>query len=521
MDYLSLLQQPFLKTKVNTATKSVDLSPLGDYWYTARKDEDAPDPAELFRSVAWLARAVELRSNAVAAMPFRIATKGGADYDISDGYQNKLGFLPNPRRLLYLTEAALCCAGMAYYWRERNRVVTTGLRYIRWDTVEPQIDGTAGLTGFIRKVNGQRIPVPVEGITYFWLPDPYIELGPPLSSPVMAALAASGVLNNLDKFAAAYFARGAIKATLLTVTGNPPQAEKDRLKTWWGKFMTGNQNSFSSAVVNADAVTPVIVGEGLAELSNATLTAEKRQDIATALGVPQSVIFSESATGLGGGGVAAQDDAHFYSKTIVPQCEFIAGVWNDQILGPLGYRLEFLPETLDVFQEDENQRAAAFSAYVAAGMPIEVVGPMLGIELPAGWDWDKLAKLKEERAAQMAEAMQSTGGQSNNGEDDEDEDADQRDTKALADLRRWRTKSAKRGKLAQFESDWIPVTIMDDVRAHGENGWRDALDGVIAVYSGEPVEQEPEPVKAIDTTEIVAALRAATEALKHGQPVTE
>lgn len=508
MDYQSLLQQPFLKTSVNAATKSVDMSPLGDYWYTPRRDEDAPDPGELLRSVAWLARAVELRANAVASMPFRIVSAGGADFDTSEDYQNKLGFLPNPRRLLYLTEAALCCAGMAYYWREHNRVTTTGLRYIRWDTVEPQIDGRAGLTGFIRKVNGERVLVPVDGITYFWQPDPYVELGPPLSSPVLAALAASGVLHNLDAFAAAYFARGAIRATLLTVSGNPPQSEKERLKTWWGQFMSGIKNSFSSAVVNADAVTPVVIGEGLAELSNATLTAEKRQDIATALGVPQSVIFSESASGLGGGGVAAQDEAHFYSKKIIPECELIAAVWNEQLLAALGLRLVFAPETLDVFQEDENQRAAAFSSYVAAGMPIEVVGPMLGIELPAGWDWEKLAKLKEERAAQTQQAMQSS-------EKPDDEDEDERDAKALADLRRWRVKSLKRGRLAQFESDWIPVPVMDDVRAHGDNGWRDALDGVIAVYGGDAADETPVKAapEAPDMTELVDALKAATEAL--------
>jgi len=56
---------------------------------------------------------------------------------------------------------------------------------------------------------------------------------------------------------------------------------------------------------------------------------------------------------------------------------------------------------------------------------------------------------------------------------------------------------------------------MADVIGHGANGWRDALDNVIAVYDGE----EPEPVKTLpDVSALVGALQQAAEALLHGQP---
>ena len=508
MDYLSLLQQPFFRTVQNPATKAIDLSPAGDFWYSAVRDEDNPSGVDLLRAVPWLWRAVELRANAVAAMPFAIMA-GETERDNSADYANALGWLPDPRRLLWLTEAALCIYGAAYYWRERNRVATKAVRYVRPDTVEPQIDPRLGLTGFVRTVNGQRIAVPVDGITYIWRGDPAVELGPPSGSPVMAALAAAGVLHYMDRFAGAYFQRGAIKATLLTVSGAPVAAERDRLKSWWGNLMSGIRNAFATEIINADSVTPVVIGEGLAELNNATLTSEKRQDIATALGVPQSVIFSESAGGLGGAGVATMDERHFYDKTIIPETELIAEAWNSQLLAPLGLRIEFRPETLDVYQEDENQRAAAFATYVNAGLPLEVAGPMVGLELPAGGDWDKLAALKEERRAQMATQL---GGQEP--EQPEEEDAED-DAKALADLRRWRVKSIKRGRLAPFDSAHIPAALMADVIGHGANGWRDALDNVIAVYDGE----EPEPVKTLpDVSALVGALQQAAEALLHGQP---
>ena len=48
----------------------------------------------------------------------------------------------------------------------------------------------------------------------------------------------------------------------------------------------------------------------------------------------------------------------------------------------MGLRFAFRPETLDVYQEDESARSQAFTAYVNAGLPIEVVGPMLGVNCP-------------------------------------------------------------------------------------------------------------------------------------------
>lgn len=535
MDYLTLLQRPFYQTRYNNTTKAVDMSPLSDFWYEDPKRDDDTDPATLFRAVPWLYRGVQLRANAVAAMPFAVM-RGETEVDSSDDYQNALGWLPNPRRLFYMTEAALCCFGTGYWWRERNRVMTKSVRYVVPSTIEPVIEAD-GLKGFIRSANGRRVQVTPETLTYFWLADPWVELGPPASSPVMAAIAASGVLYNLNQFSAAYFKRGAIKATLLTVQGAPVASERDRLKTWWRQLVSGVKNAWVTEIVNADAVTPVVIGEGLAELANAELTAEKRQDIAQALGIPQTVMFSESASGLGGAGVANADERRFYADTIIPDCNAIADAINEQMLAAQGLRLVFRPETLDVFQEDENQRAAAFSSYVSAGLPIDLVAEMLGLELPANWTFDKLRQMREEneRQAQEQFAMQ-------NAQEPPDDD-DEAQAKALADLRAWRRKSSKRGKLADFISDHIPPAVMDDVKAHSANGWRDALDGVIAayeffsepdtansakntmggviaVYEGEDVQPEPavKATPAPDTTELVAALRSATEALLHGQP---
>ncbi len=91
---------------------------------------------------------------------------------------------------------------------------------------------------------------------------------------------------------------------------------------------------------------------------------------------------------------------------------------NDRLLGPLGLRFEFLLDGLDVFQEDENQRAASFKVYVDAGLPLEVSGLILGLELPEGWTWERIANEKAERQAAIAEQMKAHADCSTKGNPD-------------------------------------------------------------------------------------------------------
>jgi hypothetical protein len=133
--------------------------------------------------------------------------------------------------------------------------------------------------------------------------------------------------------------------------------------------------------------------------------------------------------------------------------------------------------------------------------------------LPAGWKIEDLRRMREEREQQAKEQF----GMEQGNQPPEDDDEDEAQAKTLADLRAWRRKSSKRGKLAEFASDHIPAVVMEDVKAHSANGWRDAIDGVIAVYEGEDVQPTVQPAPILDTTELVTALRSATEALLYGQ----
>lgn len=456
-----------------------------------------------WRRVPWLFRAVDLRAGAVGSAPWRLM-KGDTETSNSATWDDPLGVLPNPQRLLWLLEAALSIWGYGYWWRERNKVKAFPLRYIVPSTIEPELDETAGLLGFWRTLGTSRNFYTPDNLIYFWHPDPTVELGPPTVSPVGAALSAAGVLYNVDAFAAAFINRGAIKATLLTVEGNPDEDEKKRLKSWWQRAVTGMSNAFSSNVFSA-AVKPVVVGEGLESLANEELTATRREDIATALGIPQTLLFSTGAGGLGGGGVVGQDERHFYDKTIRAETDFIEAVLNEQLWRPLGYRMEFTLDELDVFQEDEVQRAAAFKTYVDAGLDRSLVAEMVGLELPDGWKYEDLDP--EEPEPQPVPPMLAPVVPEP--EDDED-DGPMIDTKAmLDDLRAWRRKSKKAGRLADFESYVIPDATMAAVRSADD--WVAALDAAIAEPMPAPaVKAQAQPAEVVA---LVDALRAMTEAL--------
>jgi len=403
---------------------------------------------EAYKQVSWVNRGVVLRSGAVASMPFSIL-RGDKVVDSSRDYKNVVKFLPNPARVFGLVEAALTLLGRAYLFRVTNMIgsKTQSLRHFNPTTIKPIIDKEFGLVGYERTLGGGIMQMPVESIVNFWALDPYIELGPPDSSPVRAGLSAAGVLMNVDAFAAAYFERGAIKTTLLTVSGYPEDEEIEKLQNWFSRVMSGIGAAWKNAVIDADAVTPVVIGEGIESLSNTSLTQEKREDIATAIGIPHSMLFSSAANYA----VAEQDNKNFYETTVIPEAVFIAYALNEQVFKPAGYKLRFDEQALSIFQEDEKERSTAFMNYTNAGMPPGMAAEILGIKLPDGMEYADLNAAAAEMQALARERVQEQRVRP----------APVADDKTRADLDNWHRRTImlhQKGKPLnhrEFESDYI------------------------------------------------------------------
>ena len=127
----------------------------------------------------------------------------------------------------------------------------------------------------------------------------------------------------------------------------------------------------------------------------------------------------------------------------MPECEFIASVVNDQLYAQTGHKLKFQPETLDVFQEDENERASSLATLVGVleqGEVVQAAMNILGYEVDPETQklleklWTEKAQRREQMAgfaAQGASERASEGpppsSSSQEGEDD-----------AQGELRTWR-----------------------------------------------------------------------------------
>lgn len=381
--------------------------------YISGGDQADAKLQKAFSSVPWLFRATAIRSSVISRVPFAIMD-GDNELDTSKNYQNKLGFMPNPRALLGRIESSLTLLNRAYLFREYNNRRTLNLRYLLPDSVKPVINSEMGLTGFERWIKGKKREFTTDDIVYFWdySLDPFTESGAPQASAGTAALAAAGVIMNIDQFASLFFERGAIKSTILSVPKGTQKAEREKLGNWWEKVISGVKNAWGAYVMNADDVKPVVIGEGVKELSNIELTKEKREDIATALGVPHSLLFSNAATFA----TARQDDIHMHNKVVIHDIELIQEALNTQLLDPLGLRWEFRPEAMEIFQEEEVKRSAAFVNYVRGDIPPTVVMEILGIDLPPAMDEaqleEKILAWMEKKAA-FRPTFGSNGGGGN------------------------------------------------------------------------------------------------------------
>lgn len=357
--------------------------------------------ARLYSTQGYLYRCVEMRAAAVAASPFRIerASDGEVVYKSSDDKMpDELMFLKVSRKRgvgnnflykLFETELALCISEQGAFWfkESRGRRVV-GTRWLLPTTVQPYVDVRLGLTHFDRTLVDSQVPrqLRVEDVVFFRRPSNVDEIrsGDP---PAKAALLDANVLLNYSTFAQMFFERGAIKATILTYEGRIAEPEKHRLRNWWNNIMTGLRNAFRTEIVNA-RVKPVVIGEGIKELSDNKLSEEKRQGIAVAMGIPYALLAAQSA-GLGAETLTPSMRL-FYESTIIPECNLIiAPTINEQLLNQMGYHLVFDHQQLSIFQEDETKRAASLNSFVNAivaaknnGINPQAVLTIFGYDMP-------------------------------------------------------------------------------------------------------------------------------------------
>jgi hypothetical protein len=159
-----------------------------------------------------------------------------------------------------------------------------------------------------------------------------------------------------------------------------------------------------------------------------------------AFGIKQTLLDSEAANYA----TAQEDRLSFYEDTIKPRARIFEDALNTQLLARDGLRLEFKFNELDIFQEDEGDRADLLNKLTTAGMPIELALQLAGYELT-----DEQAAMLEAHQDQLDEREDMPPSELTNEQD--------------AELRRWQRMAEKRireGKeLREFETRLIEPSL--------------------------------------------------------------
>ena len=335
----------------------------------------------LYSQTAWLYGCIDKRASACRSIPL-VLMRGGTELEEL--------IIPNMKfdigDIIYRMSTALDLYGKAYLWKEQNRVITTRVRWIYPGTIEEIIDEVTGLAGFWRTVGAVRKRIEYDDkkelspdLAWAWLPG-LQEDGPPPFSPADVASGAALVLRSIDQMSANFFERGAISQHLITTDQNPPQVEKDRVRAWFKRLFFGGLDTSHEVEILNSGYTVQKLGSDPKDLEMTALDADNRRDISAVFKTPEPLI-----TGDAGSMARATLDrltANWLEQVIFPQLEISLTAINHHILEPMGYRLEARPQGMAINQEEERQRAQAWTLYVSAGMEPETAAAMLGLDIP-------------------------------------------------------------------------------------------------------------------------------------------
>ena len=395
--------------------------------------EDTEDPALVYATVPVLYRAVQLRCNALAGVPVRV---------IRNGTEVEWPF-PRPiRSLVWQTEAALLLSGVAYLLRVRAR--NGRLADIQWInplTVSVEWDSERGQRIFRQQVQdrqyGPWTDDDVHMLREFDLRDDVLPTG---TSPATVAMGAAQVARWATEFVWRFFEGGAMPVMVLgveTPSGVLPKDERERIEGFFRRVVEGVRNAWRVIALGA-AVKPTPVTPPMADLDMSTVMETARKQVALAFGIPQTML--EDAANYA---TAAEHRMSFWSETVRPRARMMQDALNAVLRGT-GLSVEFAVEELDIFQQDEAERARAYAMYVNAGMRPSVAAAMLGLDLPADVEYADLdPALADTSVAAPRRAPRAD---------------------AARELRRWRRKAVRRAKAGgppavPFRSDAIPPAL--------------------------------------------------------------
>ena len=456
---------PTLLQQGNASVKSIPLDRMvSEYMYGAG---DLLPIQQAYYLVPWMRRGVDLISNKVSTYPFSVML---GDKEIAN--EQKPQDIPdgvNIFPLMFEWARDLLLYGACYGLYEKKSKLSKGhWRRLHPAYIRPEYDEMTGQVQYFerRMANGRTERLEPNGwLVYVFEPPIEGEIGIGKGKGYTALQSATG-MRHVDMFSSNFFKKGAVNPFVVEIEGweNTPESEREKIKSGFNRFFTGVRNAFSAAFMDAKGMKLTQLIQPIKDLAMGELTTKQREDVSTALGVPQTLLFSNAANYA----TANNDTLMLYDLTIDP---FVSMIF-DQLqwfFEGNGYMVKGQLERVPVYQQVKRAEADKLRFARAKGdITTNEYRVALGYDEVKGGDVLEFQRQAQQREDDM-EAREQRLSAPDEDADLDDGEAPAEDAK-LVELDKWHRFSQKRfkegnpAKALAFESDLLHPTLMGIVK---------------------------------------------------------
>lgn len=318
--------------------------------------------------------AVDLRVKALARIPVKVY-RGETEIENWE-FEDSLPL----STFLQSTELAMLLKGFSCTLKLSNKfAINKGLQWLNPFSVFSQYQN--GRLYFYQQMpTGERFPQnqqfwTVEDFLYAREFNPNDDLGAGISSTEVA-LNDAQTSASMSKFLADFFTADALPITLVTMAAGTQADEAKRVESWFKKKLRGLRDAASRVLgITGDVKIEKLTSE-LKSFDFDKLDDHVATQVAHAFAIPKTVLTSQDQNFA----TATAEYRKFLELTVIPRCKYYQAIVNEYLI-EFGQRIEFDPEELPEFQEDEASRAASLKSLVDSGVPLEAALEILGYDL--------------------------------------------------------------------------------------------------------------------------------------------